>query len=208
MYSHKVRHGFFRGWQKYLKTDYRTLIACGLLWLVTAPQVVAAGATTEVSNFGSNPGNLRMFKYIPDQLPGSAPLIVVLHGCKQNEPTYANEAGWVQLADKLHVVLVMPAQVQENNANNCFNWFQPANATRGKGEALSIRQMVDKMTRDHNIDPKRIYVTGLSAGGAMTSVMLATYPEVFAAGASSQACRTDVRRTRPRDWMSRMRSSA
>ena len=183
VHSHNIRHGLFRRGRKHLKAGYRTiLIACGLLWLVTAPQAVDAGTTTEVSNFGSNPGHLRMFKYIPDQLSGSVPLIVVMHGCKQTEPTYANEAGWVQMADKLHVMLIMPTQVQANNSNNCFNWFQPANATRDKGEAASIKQMIDKMQSDHNIDLKRIYVTGLSAGGAMTSVMLATYPEVFAGG--------------------------
>ncbi|MBV8096231.1 MAG: hypothetical protein JO110_23945 [Acetobacteraceae bacterium] len=73
-----------------------------------------AATAIEVSNFGSNPGNLRMFKYIPDQLPSSAPLIVVLHGCKQNEPAFASESGWIQLADKLHLALVMPAQVRSN----------------------------------------------------------------------------------------------
>src|SRR5438067_13705735 len=77
----------------------------------------------------------------------------------------------------------MPEQQAANNANTCFNWFNPGDVTRGRGEAASIRQMIARMVAEHKIDSRRIYVTGLSAGGAMTSVMLATYPEVFAGGA-------------------------
>jgi poly(hydroxyalkanoate) depolymerase family esterase len=77
---------------------------------------------------------------------------------------------------------VYAEQSQANNPNRCFNWFQPHDTRRGSGEALSIRQMVARMRRTHSIDPARIFVTGLSAGGAMTSAMLATYPEVFAGG--------------------------
>jgi poly(hydroxyalkanoate) depolymerase family esterase len=79
--------------------------------------------------------------------------------------------------------LLLPEQQRTNNPNGCFNWFQTGDIERGHGEALSIRQMVSKMVSDHGIDPARVFVTGLSAGGAMTSVMLATYPEVFAGGA-------------------------
>jgi poly(hydroxyalkanoate) depolymerase family esterase len=152
--------------------------------LVLGTSLPAVAATSvEVTNFGSNPGRLRMFKYIPDQLPASAPLVVVLHGCTQNARDFADESGWTGLADKLRVALAMPEQTQSNNSRNCFNWFVTSDNRRGRGEALSIKQMVDKIKADHNIDPSRIYVTGLSAGGAMTSVMLATYPDVFAGGA-------------------------
>jgi poly(hydroxyalkanoate) depolymerase family esterase len=77
----------------------------------------------------------------------------------------------------------MPEQQPVNNAQGCFNWFNPEDTARGRGEACSIRQMIARMADDHQIDPHRIFVTGISAGGAMTSVMLATYPEVFTAGA-------------------------
>jgi feruloyl esterase len=78
---------------------------------------------------------------------------------------------------------LLPEQRPSNNANGCFNWFQTGDIQRGKGEAHSIRQMIDRMVADHGINPAHVFVTGLSAGGAMTSVMLATYPEVFAGGA-------------------------
>jgi poly(3-hydroxybutyrate) depolymerase len=123
-----------------------------------------------------------MFRYIPDQLPPSAPLVVVLHGCTQNARQFATASGWVQLADKWGIALALPEQKPANNGLNCFTWFQASDATRDQGEALSIKQMVDKMSADYKVDEKRVYVTGLSAGGGMTAVMLATYPEVFAGG--------------------------
>ena len=135
-----------------------------LLLLFTGSEVLAA-SPIEVANFGSNPGNLRMFKYIPDQMPPSAALVVVMHGCTQNARTFANESGWIKLADRLQFALALPEQTQANNAQNCFNWFQPNNNKRDQGEALSIKQMVDKMKSDHDIDPKRVYATGLSSGG-------------------------------------------
>jgi poly(hydroxyalkanoate) depolymerase family esterase len=70
-----------------------------------------------------------------------------------------------------------------NNPLRCFNWFKPEDNEREKGEPLSIKQMVDRMLSDHRLDRRRVYVTGTSSGGAMTNVMLATYPEVFAGGA-------------------------
>jgi poly(hydroxyalkanoate) depolymerase family esterase len=136
----------------------------------------------EVPSFGSNPGNLRMLTFVPPHLPDSAPLVVVLHGCLQTAQAYDEGSGWSTLARRHGFALVYAEQSSANNPNRCFNWFRPGDARRGSGEALSIRQMVTRMRRSHSIDPARIFITGLSAGGAMTAVMLATYPEVFAGG--------------------------
>jgi poly(hydroxyalkanoate) depolymerase family esterase len=141
------------------------------------------GGLVEVSDFGSNPGSLRMLEFVPNTLPARAPLVVVLHGCTQTAGGYDRGTGWSILAARLGFALVLPEQRAANNANRCFNWFEPANTRRDCGEAASIRQMVAHMVSSHRLDPQRVFVTGLSAGGAMTSVMLATYPEVFAAGA-------------------------
>jgi feruloyl esterase len=148
-------------------------------------QPVPAGADrlTEVARFGLNPGNLRMFVYVPQVMAPKPALVIVLHGCKQNAAVYDHGAGWSRLADRYGFVLVFPQQQQSNNPNNCFNWFQSRDTTRGRGEAASIRQMVQHAAVEYGADPQRIFVTGLSAGGAMTAVMLATYPDVFAGGA-------------------------
>ena len=71
------------------------------------------------------------------------------------------------------VRLLLPEQQRSNNPNGCFNWFEPEDTRRGGGEAASIQAMIEKMVRENGIDPRRVFITGLSAGGAMTSVMLA-----------------------------------
>jgi poly(hydroxyalkanoate) depolymerase family esterase len=140
---------------------------------------------TETVGFGTNPGDLRMFSYLPgdQRARQKLALVVVLHGCTQNAAAYDVGAGWSTLADRYGFALLMPEQKPSNNGNCCFNWFNPEDISRGSGEALSIRQMIARMSREYGIDKDRIFATGLSAGGAMTSVMLATYPEVFAGGA-------------------------
>ncbi|HLX16018.1 MAG TPA: PHB depolymerase family esterase [Bradyrhizobium sp.] len=137
----------------------------------------------ETEGFGTNPGDLRMFSYLPDSLQPAPALVVVLHGCGQTAAAYDLGAGWSTLAKHYGFALLMPEQQPSNNANGCFNWFSPQDSKRGRGEASSIRQMIARMVSNHSIDKHRIFVTGLSAGGAMTSVMLATYPEIFAGGA-------------------------
>jgi poly(hydroxyalkanoate) depolymerase family esterase len=137
----------------------------------------------EVRDFGPNPGSLRMFKFVPPTLQQPRALVVVLHGCGQSAAGYDHGAGWATVARHYGFALLMPEQQTSNNANGCFNWFNPEDTTREHGEAASIRQMIVRMTADHGLDARRIFITGLSAGGAMSAVMLATYPEVFAAGA-------------------------
>jgi len=141
------------------------------------------GRLAPLTAFGSNPGALDAFAFVPDGLEPGAPLVVVLHGCTQNAASYDRGSGWSRLAERHGFALLVPEQRRANNPNLCFNWFSPPDARRGSGEALSIRQMVAKMVKLHQLDEARIFVTGLSAGGAMTSVMLAAYPEVFAGGA-------------------------
>ncbi len=137
----------------------------------------------EVSGFGSNPGELRMYSYVPERLPANAPLVVVLHGCTQSAASYNKGSGWSTLADRYGFALLLPQQQWNNNPLCCFNWFKPEDNERARGEPLSIRQMVARMLSDHRLDGRRVYVTGTSSGGAMTTVLLATYPDVFAGGA-------------------------
>lgn len=137
----------------------------------------------EEHDFGSDPGHLRMLSHVPRRLPADPALVVVLHGCMQTAADYSTGAGWRTLADRYGFCLLLPEQRASNNATRCFDWFSPAQTRRDRGQVLSIRQMIEAMVIRHGIDRSRIYVTGLSAGGAMTSAVLACYPEVFAGGA-------------------------
>jgi poly(hydroxyalkanoate) depolymerase family esterase len=146
-------------------------------------QPARSGRLSELASPSINPGNLRGRFYVPEQLAPNAPLVVVLHGCTQDAAGYDQGSGWSRLADRRGFALLFPEQNRSNNPNLCFNWYNPEDTQRGGGEAASIQAMVEAMIAAHGIDRGRIFVTGLSAGGAMASVMLATYPEVFSAGA-------------------------
>ncbi|MEU8128022.1 PHB depolymerase family esterase [Micromonospora sp. NPDC049049] len=158
----------------------------GLALAVTGAVAVAAPAQaatlTQVTGFGSNPGNLAMYAYRPDNLPANSPAVVLLHGCTQNASGYFANSGWQKYADQWKFALIVAQQPSGNNANSCFNFFEAGDTTRGQGEALSIKQMVDHAKTNYGVNGSRVYVSGLSAGGAMSAVMLATYPDVFAAG--------------------------
>jgi poly(hydroxyalkanoate) depolymerase family esterase len=138
----------------------------------------------EFPRFGSNPGRLSMLVHLPTEPPiPDQPLIVLLHGCGQTAARFAHDTGWADLAGRLGIPLVLPEQADENNRARCFNWFLSAHSSRGLGEALSIREMVAAATERFGSDPTRVFVAGLSAGGAMAAALLAAYPDVFAGGA-------------------------
>ncbi|NOV21055.1 PHB depolymerase family esterase [Ensifer adhaerens] len=137
----------------------------------------------KLDHFGDNSGALAAWQYAPAQLPSSPALVVVLHGCTQTAAGYDAGSGWSALAEDYGFVVLFPEQVRQNNANLCFNWFDIADTRRDQGEAMSIRQMIAVMVAKYNVDEQRIYITGLSAGGAMANTMLACYPDVFAGGA-------------------------
>jgi poly(hydroxyalkanoate) depolymerase family esterase len=170
------------------------LAALALSCSAPAPSSSEAIGTTRaaleaVTGFGSNPGNLLMYRYVPATAPPpNAPLLVVLHGCEQGATDIAG-AGWDTLADQYGFYVVYPQQQAANNPATCFDWFgqyqnpaNKANITRDQGEDASIAQMVAKMKSDFSIDAHRVFVAGFSSGGAMAAALLATYPDVFAAG--------------------------
>lgn len=164
-------------------------IATNLDFLTRLPKLAdVAGERLEsplhqVEDFGANPGNLTMWCYVPPDLPPSSPLVVVLHGCAQTAAAFDHGTGWTDLASRHGFAVLMPEQQRANNPNLCFNWFDPEKTARGGGEVLSIHRMIAAMVRLHRVSARRIFIVGLSAGGAMASAMLAAYPEVFAAGA-------------------------
>ncbi|MFB6258535.1 MAG: PHB depolymerase family esterase [Flavobacteriales bacterium] len=159
----------------------RTLFFC---WSILLVSPCFGQSLQEVTGFGSNPGNLRMYEYVPTPQPSNdAPLLVAMHGCTQDASAYFNDTEWYRLADRYGFYLVFPQQKSSNNSNDCFNWFLSSDQERGSGEPLSIRQMVGEMETNYSIDTDRTFLTGLSAGGAMSAVLMASYPDVFEGGA-------------------------
>jgi len=155
----------------------------------------ADAALTPVNSFGSNPGALDMYEYVPANLPSGRPLVVVMHGCTQTASAM-EPAGWNALADKYQFAVVYPQQRNANQQLGCFTWYAAADIARDAGEAQSIVQMVDKMISMHGSDAGRVYATGLSAGAAFTAVLIAAYPDRFRAGSIMAGvpykCATDV----------------
>lgn len=147
------------------------------------PTAAGADRLSDLADFGPNPGNLRGRFYVPANLPPRPALVVVLHGCTQTAAGYDSGAGWSRLADEAGFALLFPEQQRANNPNLCFNWFAPEDMAGGHGEVASIRAMIAAMGDRYGVDPSRVFVTGLSAGGAMAAAMLANHPEVFAGGA-------------------------
>lgn len=137
----------------------------------------------ENADFGSNPGNLGMYSCVPQGLRGPMALVVALHGCQQTARDFDLATGWSTLGQEHGFAVLFPEQRCDNNPQNCFNWFIERHIRRHGGEIASIRTMIEKMLRDHRLDPSRVFVTGLSAGGAMAAALLASYPDLFAAGA-------------------------
>jgi len=133
-----------------------------------------------VENFGSNPGRLTMKLVVPRRIAAKPALVVVLHGCRQTPESLDGASGFSRHAAHRGFVLLYPQQRDFNNSQRCFNWFRPSAVARDRGEVLSIHQMVEHTCRSYGVDRSRVYLAGLSAGGALAVAVLAAYPKLFA----------------------------
>ncbi|MEO7400466.1 MAG: PHB depolymerase family esterase [Polaromonas sp.] len=117
----------------------------------------------------------------PATASGPLPLVVMLHGCTQNPDDFAAGTGMNEAALKQGFFVLYPAQAQSANPSRCWNWFKHNHQKRGRGEPALLAGMTRAVMEQHHIDPQRVYVAGLSAGGAMAAILGEAYPELFAA---------------------------
>lgn len=149
--------------------------------LLTAPPATAA-SLTEVTDFGSNPSNLRMHLYVPDTVQERPAVVVAVHYCTGSGPAFHSGTEFASLADRYGFIVVYPSATR---SGGCFDVSSPEALRRGGGsDPVGIRSMVRHVEQHHGADPDRIYATGSSSGAMMTNVLLGNYPDVFRAGAA------------------------
>jgi len=146
-----------------------------------APAVTYPGTFT--THTFTNAAGHRSYKlYVPRHHSGwPLPLVVMLHGCTQDADDFAAGTQMNALAEREGCIVVYPVQPQGANASKCWNWFKPADQRRDSGEPALIAGITREVISKHAVDPARVYVAGLSAGGAMAAIMIQAYPDLYAA---------------------------
>ncbi|MEO8079722.1 MAG: PHB depolymerase family esterase [Caldimonas sp.] len=148
-----------------------------------APAVNRPGsARFDEGSFSAASGSRHYKLYEPAGFDGrTLPLIVMLHGCTQDPDDFALGTGMNELAALQGAFVLYPAQPPRSNASKCWNWFVPGDQRRGSGEPAVLAAMTRHVVMSHAIDPRRVFVAGLSAGGAMAAILAREYPDLFAA---------------------------
>jgi poly(hydroxyalkanoate) depolymerase family esterase len=164
------------------KLDPLSTVGDGLRSARQAPVLVPAGARFEERTFSNDVGSRTYKVYVPSGFSGqSLPVVVMLHGCTQNPDDFAAGTRMNEVAEEQTFLVVYPRQPQSANMQKCWNWFNAGDQQREGGEPSIIAGIALQVVDEFSADPTRIYVAGLSAGGAAAAIMAVTYPDLFAA---------------------------
>lgn len=149
----------------------------------SAPEVVVPDGARFVERSFANDAGGRGYKlYVPGGYVGQGvPLVVMLHGCTQNPDDFATGTHMNGLAEEHTFLVAYPAQAANANMQGCWNWFKAGDQVRGRGEPSIIAGIACEVLGEYNVDPDRVYLAGMSAGGAMAAVVAEAYPDLFAA---------------------------
>ncbi|GAA2343085.1 extracellular catalytic domain type 1 short-chain-length polyhydroxyalkanoate depolymerase [Dactylosporangium salmoneum] len=157
-------------------------LAATLVGVFALARPAAAATLTEVTGFGTNPSNLRMYVYVPNTVQARPAILVAVHYCTGSGPAFYSGTEFASLADRYGFIVVYPSATR---SGSCFDVSSPQALQRGGGsDPVGIMSMVTYAEQHYNGDPARVYVTGASSGGMMTNVLLGDYPDVFKAGAA------------------------
>ncbi|GAB7046936.1 extracellular catalytic domain type 1 short-chain-length polyhydroxyalkanoate depolymerase [Catenuloplanes indicus] len=163
----------------------RHVLAVALVALLAAVGLASpasAASLTEITSFGTNPSNLRMYVYVPDNLAARPGLLVAVHYCTGTGPAFFNGSQFDELAERHGYIVIYPSVTR---SSQCFDVASPQALTRGGGsDPVGIKSMIDYVRARYPVDAAKIAVTGVSSGAMMTNVLLGVYPDVFTAGAA------------------------
>jgi poly(hydroxyalkanoate) depolymerase family esterase len=149
---------------------------------VPTRDIVPDGGRFLAQTYRNKVGSLTYKLYIPSGYDGQPlPLVVMLHGCRQSPDDFAAGTRMNRIAEECVCFVAYPEQSTAANVSKCWNWFRPADQRRGEGEPSLIAGVTRQVVRDYSVDPRRIYIAGLSAGAAAAAIMGTTYPDLYAA---------------------------
>jgi poly(hydroxyalkanoate) depolymerase family esterase len=178
-----------RGRRRRLLVSVVCAVACVAIGTLASAGNAMAAARMFSGTYKGRATSLRYLAYVPSSYNGTPmPLVVALHGCTQSADQFRQQTGWDRLAEANGFIVVFPQQIRANNFMRCWDFFQPNHMKRGSGEPSVIAGITQRVRSRYAVDPQRIYIDGFSAGGAMSAVMAATYPDLYAAAGIGSGC--------------------